>query len=149
MSTINKEEDPTRALERRIAAALVSSNITSVDLAALVGEVKSAITQADASAVTERARALDPALSPDPTKAREVRQKAEFSAARLRLTLPRLMQRQQDIEQQEYLARWQADFARLKVERDALATALSDNYQQFAVQLAGISCRAKHGAERS
>ena len=36
------------------------------------------------------------------------------------------------------LARWQADFARLKVERDHLATELADNYQPFAARLAGI-----------
>ena len=36
------------------------------------------------------------------------------------------------------LARWQADFARLKVERDQLANELADIYPDIAARLAGI-----------
>jgi hypothetical protein len=43
----------------------------------------------------------------------------------------------QSLEEQD-LARWQQDFARLKVERDHLATELADNYPAFAARLAGI-----------
>jgi hypothetical protein len=72
----------TSSLEKRIAAALGGDDATSADLATLFAETEAAVNQADATAETERAKALDPALSPDAKAAREAMQSAEFSRDR-------------------------------------------------------------------
>ena len=80
-------------VEMRIAAALADNNIVSTKLAALITEAETAIVQAETTAKTEHARALDPALSPDLSKARAAKEDAEFAAAQLRTLLPRLQRR--------------------------------------------------------
>ena len=109
-----------KTLEARIAAAL-SDDVTAADLAALITEVTTAIDVADATAKSERTRALDPALSPDPKIARQLMEDAEFAASRLRTVQPRLELRYEEVAAAERSASWQKDFAVLKVERDELA----------------------------
>jgi hypothetical protein len=92
-------------LEKQIAAALVD-DIASADLATLINEIETAISEADASAEAERAKALDPLLSPDPKAAREAMQAAEFARDRLRTVLPRLKERHKQIAAREYLTEW-------------------------------------------
>ena len=77
----------TPSLEKRIAAALMGNDATSADLATLSADTEAAIIQAEATAEAERAKALDPVVSPDASKAREAMQAAEFSRDRLRTVL--------------------------------------------------------------
>ena len=111
-------------IEQRIAAALTSTDITSSDLAALIAETESAIATADKTAEEERAKALDPALSPDPKAAREAMQAAEFSRDRLKTLLPRLQARHKQLQAKEYEARWYAEFEGVEAKRDALVEEL-------------------------
>ena len=126
MSTTINKDDP-QALERKIATALDSFNITSVDLAALVSEVEDAITRAGEA---ERAKALDPIVSPDAVKAHFAMTDAAFMVERLRTVLPRLQQRQQEVAAKEYRAAWNADCDAVEVGRDALAAEFRDVYRQ-------------------
>src|SRR5258708_5863851 len=134
-TTINKN-DP-RALERQVASSLTDNTASAAELAQLIIAVEAAIAQADVTVKAERIRAMDPALSPDPKAARAAMEDAEFSAARLRVLVPRLEIIQNEAAEREYLARWQEEFAALKIRRDQLATALADNYLPFATRLAG------------
>ena len=84
-------------LERRIAAALADEAIASTAISELLEEMDTAIIAADESAEVERARAMDPALSPDPRKARAAMEDAQFAANRLRTLQPRLQKRLQHV----------------------------------------------------
>ena len=65
-------------LERRLASALSEDSITSSMLTSLISEADIAIADADATAEKERARAMDPALSPDLRKARAAMEDAHL-----------------------------------------------------------------------
>jgi hypothetical protein len=137
------------ALEKKIASALASDTMA-VAIAALVAETQAAITQADTDAEVERAKALDPALSPDAAKARAAMEDAAFMRDRLRTVLPRLQQRHQEVAAQEYLARWQGDYESLTVKRDQLATELREVYPDIASKVADLLTRiAANDAELS
>src|SRR5262249_44056888 len=115
---------PTNAsLEQRLASAL-ASEINSSGLAELISETEAAITQADEVAREERAKALDPVLSPDATAARAAMQTAEFTCERLRTVLPRLQKRLDEVFAEEELARWLPRQQALKARRDELAAKL-------------------------
>jgi hypothetical protein len=131
------EEPAMSTLEKRIASALVD-NITSTVLSALIAETEAAITQA---AEAERAKALDPIVSPDPVKAYAAMDDAAFTRERLRNVLTRLQARYQEIAALEYLTKWKADYEVLKVERDALAAELSELYPTFASRVADLLTR--------
>jgi hypothetical protein len=107
----------------------------------LITEVEGAITDADAAAAAERERALDPALAPDARAALEGLQAIEFGRDRLRHVLPKLKERHQQIAADEYLKKWHAAFATLKLERDALAVELREVYPQFEQQIVGLFAR--------
>jgi hypothetical protein len=132
--------DLNTTLEKRVAAAL-TDDITSADLAALIAETEAAITDADVTAEAERTKALDPALSPDATAAREIMQVAEFARDRLRTVLPRLKERHKQIAAQEDLTQWSAYFETLKVERDALAAELRELYPEFETKITDLLAR--------
>jgi hypothetical protein len=100
-----------QSLEQRIADALVSDTITSAALLALAGETDAAILAAAETAAAERCKALDPALSPDPRKARQAMEDAEFARDRLKTVLPRLHQRSAEVAEGEAHQRWEQDFA--------------------------------------
>jgi hypothetical protein len=127
-----------RSLEKRIAATLGSSDATSTDLAALIAETEAAIIQAEATAEVERAKALDPVVSPDASEAREAMQAAEFSRDRLRTVLPRLQVRYEEIAAAEFLTQWRADYEVLKVKRDALAAELGELYPDFVTKIVAL-----------
>lgn len=120
-------------LEQRIAAAL-KNDTAAVDLAALLTETEAAITQA---ATAERERALDPMLSPDPTAARATMNDAEFMARRLRLMLPQLTERYQEVDAAEARARWEKERDGLEVRRDAAAKHFT-KYPALVAELVAI-----------
>ena len=93
-------------LENRIATALAAIDITSTDLTQLVVEAEAAIAAADNVAEDERAKALDPALSPDPKAARQAMEDATFMRDRLKTLLPRLETRYREIADAEALSAW-------------------------------------------
>jgi hypothetical protein len=128
-------------LERQIAVAL-ADDVNSADVAALIEETEAAIAQADATAEAERVRALDPALSPDPVKAREAMQAAEFARDRLHLQLPRLGARLAQVEAAERLAQWHVEGSALKARRDALVVELAEVYPRVVDQLVDLFTRA-------
>jgi hypothetical protein len=111
-------------LEQKVAAALSAADVKSSDLADLITETESAIATADKTAEEERAKALDPALSPDPKAAREAMQDAEFSRDRLKTLLPRLQARHKQLQAKEYEARWYAELEGVEAKRDALVEEL-------------------------
>jgi hypothetical protein len=111
-------------LEQNVAAALSAADVKSSDLADLIAETESAIATADKTAEEERAKALDPALSPDPKAAREAMQDAEFSRDRLKTLLPRLQARHKQLQAKEYEARWYAELEEVEAKRDALVEEL-------------------------
>jgi hypothetical protein len=129
-------------LEKRIASAL-GGETTAADLAALVTETEAVITQAGTTAETERTKALDPALSPDPKAAREGMQAAEFIRDRLRTVLPRLQARLSEVQAVEYAARWEPDFRQVEAARDALAAELAATYPSVVAQLIDLFTRIR------
>jgi len=118
-------------LETKITSALTAENISSSDVAALITETEAAITAAAASAETERAKALDPTQSPDPIKAREDMQAAEFAVERLRNLHPKLKQRYAKALAAEQLAEWLPRYEAARKTRDQLAGHLSIVYPLF------------------
>jgi hypothetical protein len=138
-------------LEQKVAAALSAADLKSSDLADLITETESAIATADKTAKEERAKALDPALSPDPKAAREAMQDAEFSRDRLKTVLPRLQKRHNELQEMEYYAAWRADFERVEAKRDALAAEYAETYPQVVERLVDLlhrveacDCEASH-----
>ena len=125
-------------LESRIATALTATDIKSSNLATLIAETEAAITTADKTAEEERTKALDPIASPDATKAREAMQAAEFSRDRLRTVLPRLQAKHKEVKEQEHAAAWTADYAAVKVRRDAAAEQLRERYPTIVAELVAL-----------
>lgn len=78
------------SLEQKIASALSSTDISATDVAELLRETATAMASADETAEQERAKALDPLLSPDPKAALAALQEVEFGRDRLRTLFPRL-----------------------------------------------------------
>ena len=127
-------------LVQKLAAALSAADVKSSDLADLITETESAIATADKTAEEERAKALDPALSPDPKAAREAMQDAEFSRDRLKTLLPRLQARYEQLQAKEYEARWYAKLEEVEAKRDALVEELRV-YPAIAAKLVDILSR--------
>jgi hypothetical protein len=123
-------------LDQRITSAL-TSDITSTDLATIIGEVEAAIVEAAKTAATVREQALDPILMPDPNKARAATEAASFNVARLKATLPRLKQRHREIETAEHVASWEADCDRVEVMRDAAAKKFA-KYPELVAQIVDL-----------
>src|SRR5690349_15918762 len=94
------------SLERRIATALSDETISSAALSELLQKTDAAVIAADATAEEERAKALDPTLSPDPKDARAAMEDAAFAANRLRNLLPRLKKHLQHMQYVEAHDRW-------------------------------------------
>ena len=124
-------------VEKRIAAALADNDIVSIELAALITETETAIVQAETTAKTEHARALDPALSPDLSKARAAKEDAEFAAAQLHTLLPRLQRRLQEVEAAEYAKQWDANYKKVEAQRDAAAKKFA-KYPELVAELVDI-----------
>jgi hypothetical protein len=137
-------------LEQEIVAELADADINSSDLSALIERTEAAIPEADQAAETARSMALDPVLSPDAKAAREAMAAAGFARERLHTLLPRLRQRLQEVQAQEYLAQWRADYEALKIKRDALAAELREVYPEFEAKISDMFVRiAANDAELS
>jgi len=128
-------------LEQRITTALKADDVKSEDLVALNVETEAAVAAADEAATKTREQALDPLISPDETKARAAMESAAFTRDRLRTVLPRLQQRLQDVQAQEYATRWHADCDEAAIVRDKLAAELQEFYAPVAERLADLMSR--------
>jgi hypothetical protein len=128
-------------LEQRIATALTADDIISSDLSQLIAKTDAAITAADETAEEERARALDPALSPDPKAARQAMEDALFSAGRLKTLLPRLQKRYEDLRAKEYAAAWSTDFKRVEALLNEAAEAFERDYPAAVEQIVALMRR--------
>lgn len=130
------------ALEKRIVSALASET-GSAELAALLTEAEAAITSAEETAEVERERAFDPALSPDPAKARKAMEDNAFAASRLRTLMPRLQRAREGVLGAEYLRAWRAEYETVEIKRDALAAELREVYPPAVEKLADLFSRLK------
>jgi hypothetical protein len=129
--------------EKQITAALGSTNITSGALATLIVETESAIAQAEQAAESERARALDPALSPDPAQARQAMEDARFAADRLRTMLPKLQAKYRQVAARETYAEWAATFDALIPRHTTATEKLRAIYTEFQDKLVEALTEAK------
>ena len=125
-------------LEQRAVAALRNDSVSLTELTELICEVESALTAADVTAEETWREGIDPVLSPDPVLARERVKAAEFAYDRLGALLSRLEARHQQIAAAERNARWEADYGRVKAERDQLAAELAETYPQIVAKLVGL-----------
>jgi hypothetical protein len=128
-------------LEERVVVALATTDFTSVDLGHLIAEVDTAIVAVSETAIEEREKALDPAISPDPKKARQAMEDAEFTVARLKTVLPRLQVRWQEIAMAESLAAWKRDFETVRAERDATAEEFAEIYPAAVERIVDLMTR--------
>jgi hypothetical protein len=122
-------------LEEKIARALTDAKIASSKLDELIAETQAAIKTVDATAEAERAKALDPAVSPDPKAARAAMEDAKFAADRLRTLLPRLEQRHQDVSNHEAYTRWASEFDAIGPRYLAAVDALRELYLELETKL--------------
>jgi hypothetical protein len=126
------------ALERKISTALAANaQTTASNLAAWVRETEAAIIAADAAAAREKERAFDPALTPDPVKARQAMEDAQFAANRPRTLRPRLVQRWQEAQSREEAARYSDKCAELQAETEALEQDFDRLYRDCAGRIIG------------
>ena len=128
-------------LEHRIASALTDDAVTTAALSELIQETDAAIIAADATAESERAKALDPTLSPDPKAAREAMQTAEFARDRLRTVLPRLQKRYERVASAERKAAWVEQYDAIKAEHDVAVAELRNLYPKVVSELVELLSR--------
>jgi hypothetical protein len=95
-----------------------------IGVSELLQETEAAIIAADATAEEERAKAMDPALSPDPKAARSAMEDAAFAVNRLRILLPRLHKHSLHIQYTEAHACWLETYETVRAKRDAAAEEL-------------------------
>jgi hypothetical protein len=135
MESIMKKQPPT--LEERIKVALQpDAAVTSADLAALIEGTETDIAKADQLWRTvDQTSPLDPAIM-----------NATFAAERLRLLLPKLQARYDEVQEQEQAATfwaaqaaaWLREYETRKSERDALAVELREVYPDAARKIANL-----------
>jgi hypothetical protein len=123
------------ALEKKITDALVNETVTSANLAALISELEVGIAEANENAELERAKALDPLVSPDAKAAHEASQAAKFDCERLQALLPRVKQRHQQVANQECYDRWASGFDDLLPRFNTAATNLKSVYEECQSKL--------------
>jgi hypothetical protein len=136
-------------LEHRIAVALSDAAVTSAALSELIQETDAAIVTADTIAEEERAKAMDPARSPDPKAARAAMEDAQFAANRLRTLQPRLRHRHEEIARAERKAEWVAAYDEIKPEHDALVAELRALYPRLERELVDLLTRIRAFDERA
>jgi hypothetical protein len=124
-------------LEQRITNAF-SERIASSEIAKLIAETEEAITAAEGAAEDARMKALDLIASPDPVKARADMEDAGFGRDRLRIVLPRLHKLLKQVEAEEYTARWEVEYERVKTVRDQLAAEMRETYPPAVAQLSSL-----------
>jgi hypothetical protein len=122
-------------LDERIAQALTDDAVKSRDLVRLVAEVEVATPVAEKAAEAARLRALDPALSPDPAKARAAMDEAAFTCDRLRTALPRVQARYYQILSAEAYADWLLRYQAIQPKQAAAAQRLQELYRAFEAEI--------------
>jgi hypothetical protein len=125
-------------LEQRAVAALSNDGASVTELAELVREVEAALPAAHATAEEARREGADPLLSPDPVLARERVIAAELAYERADSLLPQLETRRRQLAAAERTASWEADYERVKGERDRLAVELATSYPQLVATLVDL-----------
>jgi hypothetical protein len=133
----------THQLEQRLAKALSDESVTSSMLAELIAETGEAITLADKDAEEIRVRALDPALSPNLSKARAAIEDAQFAANRLRTLQPRLVKRLAHTQYREAHAKWLASYETARAKRDLAAEELRQVYPEVVGKLVELLTRIR------
>jgi hypothetical protein len=128
-------------LEQRAVASLSNDGASVTELAELVREVESALPAAYAAAEEARRQGADPLLSPDPVLARERVIAAELAYERMGSLLYRLGTRHRQRAAIERTASWEADYERVKAERDRLAVELATTYPQVVAALVDLLAR--------
>jgi hypothetical protein len=132
-----KNED----LEQRSVAALSNDGASVTELAELIREVETAFAAACATAEEARRQGVNPLLSPDPVLARERVKAAEFAHDRMGSLLSQLETRHRRVAAAEHKASWEADYERVKAERDRLAAELATTYPQVVATLVNLLAR--------
>lgn len=116
MKTLDTSKNQT--LEHKISSVLAANDATSDTLAVLIAEVENAVS--DSTVRIERERALDISLSPNVEAAHRALTEAEFSRARLRLSLPDLQHKLDTVRAQEQAANWEIEHNRVEALRDKM-----------------------------
>jgi hypothetical protein len=122
-------------LEQRIIAALNNPNAGSADLAELVAETETAATAAEQSAKDAYDKAIDLMVTPDASEANQAASAAALTRDRLANVLPKLRSALSAALAKERLERWQADHARLRPKRDAVAARFAETYKDAVAKL--------------
>jgi hypothetical protein len=131
-------------LQERIEAALQpDAAVTAADLAALIEEVEAFIVKADEDWMIDQTR------SPDLGMVGEETLDATLTANGLRMELPKLQARYQEVDEQEqsaarlakYDAAWRAEHDAWKRDRDVLAEDLREVYPDAARGIADLVVR--------
>jgi hypothetical protein len=132
-----------QTLEQQIVKALTADDPppTLEQLLTLVGEVESAIIEADNEASLAQEQFLDPIATPDANAGRAKMEMTQFTSARLRTLLPRLESRAREVEAEENRKAWQVRFDALERERDQLAAELGELYPKVESQLVSVFAR--------
>jgi hypothetical protein len=128
-------------LEQRAVAALSNNDAPVTELAELVREVERTLPAAYAAAEKARREGVDPLLSPDPVLARERVIAAELAYERMGSLLSRLETRHRQRVATERATNWEADYERVKAERDRLAVELATTYPQAVATLVDLLAR--------
>jgi hypothetical protein len=117
-------------VEQRAVAALSNNGASAIGLAEMIREVEGAVPAAYAAAEEARRQGADPLLSPDPVLARERVIAAELAHERVGSLLSRLDTRHRQRAATERATSWEADYERVKAERDRLAVELATTYRR-------------------
>jgi hypothetical protein len=138
---LREPSDASPPLAQRISAALENDAITSTTIAALFGEVETAIAEAEHAAADANQRALDPTIE-DAEAARQQRDDCCFRLERLKAALAPLQARYSQVRLAERKAAWRADYAAVKAKRDSCADKLQSLYE-LTLQLVEVLEEAK------
>ena len=125
-------------LEQHAVASLSNDGASVTELAELIREVEAALPAAYAAAEEVRREGADPLLSPDPVVARERVIAAELAYDRLGSLLSRLETRHRQLAAAERATSFEADYERVKAERDGLAVELDTTYPQVVATLVDL-----------
>ncbi len=145
-----------QTIEQKVVKVLTADDPPPLDqLLTLIGEVESAIIEADNAAELARERFYDPVQSPDYHQARDRMESTQDAAARLRSLLPRLTDKYRAAAAAEERAKWQVRYDKLERERDELAKELAQFYPEFESRLVDLfnrlainsaACSELHGS---
>ncbi len=115
-------------LEKRIAAALNDTSITSNQLAQLISETSGAALECEQAARRERDRATDLTVNVDASELHQRIVAVEIARERLQKALPKLQSALDAATTKENLTRWRKEFDELQAKSGALADELKSVY---------------------